>query len=128
MDGCVIEPTTSLDVLEYRLAPLTLAVLLVVFVGASLCWVSWRGEESNGTAIRNLVLVMAAIAALPLAIWRSKMAERQAATAQHQSETAQRGLLNERYQKGAEMMGSSVVAWIIPKDALSSCFSTQGIT
>ena len=23
---------------------------------------------------------------------------------------------------------TSVVAWIIPKDALSSCFSTQGIT
>ena len=23
---------------------------------------------------------------------------------------------------------NSVVAWIIPKDALSSCFSTQGIT
>ena len=42
---------------------------------------------------------MAAIAALPLAIWRSKVAERQAAT-------AQLGLLNERYQKGAEMLGS----------------------
>ena len=37
-------------------------------------------------AIRNLVLVLAAIAALPLAIWRSKVAERQA-------DTAQRGLL-----------------------------------
>ena len=89
--------------LEDQLAPFTLAVLLVVLVGAPLFWNSWRGEESNGTAIRNLVLVMAAIAALPLAIWRSKVAERQ-------SETAQRGLLNERYQKGAEMLGSEVLA------------------
>ena len=85
--------------LEDRLAPFTLAVLLVVLVGAPFFWNSWRGEESNGTAIRNLILVIAAIAALPLAIWRSKVAE-------HQSETAQRGLLNERYQKGAEMLGS----------------------
>ena len=88
-----------LGLLEYRLAPFTLAALLAVLIGSTLCWDSWRGEESNGTAIRNLVLVMAAIAALPLAIWRSKVAERQA-------ETAQRGLLNERYQKGGEMLGS----------------------
>ena len=47
---------------------------------------------------------------LPLAIWRSTVAERQSATSQLQSETAQRGLLNERYQKGAEMLGSAVLA------------------
>ena len=92
-----------LELVEYWIAPLTLAVLLFVLVGVPLCWDSWRGEESNGTAIRNLVLIMAAIAALPLAIWRSKVAERQ-------SKTAQRGLLNERYQKGAEMLGSKVLA------------------
>ena len=99
-----------LNALEYRLAPLTLVVLLVVLAGSAWCWDSWRGDDSNGTAIRNLVLIMAAIAALPLAIWRSKVAERQAATAQRQSETAQRGLLNERYQKGADMLGSGVLA------------------
>ena len=88
-----------LGFLEDRLAPFTLAVLLAMLFSSTFFWASWRGEESNGTAIRNLVLVMAAIAALPLAIWRSKVAERQ-------SETAQRGLLNERYQKGAEMLGS----------------------
>ena len=27
-----------------------------------------------------------------------------------------------------DMPQENVVAWIIPKDALSSCFSTQGIT
>ncbi len=99
-----------LGFLEDRFAPLTLMVLVVVITLAILFWDSWRGEESGSTAIRNLVLVIATIAALPLAIWRSKVAERQAATAQRQSETAQRGLLNERYQKGAEMLGSSVLA------------------
>ena len=92
-----------LGFLEDRLAPLTLMVLVVVITLSILFWDSWRGEESGSTAIRNLVLVMAAIAALPLAIWRSKVAERQA-------KTAQRGLLNERYQKGAEMLGSQVLA------------------
>ena len=91
-----------LGFLEYRLAPFTLAAVLAMFVYSILTWDSWRGPESDGMAIRNLVLTMAAIAALPLAIWRSKVAERQA-------ETAQRGLLNERYQKGAEMLGSDVL-------------------
>ena len=99
-----------LGFLEDRLAPFTVATLLAVLAGSTWCWDSWRGDESNGTGIRNLVLIMAAIGALPLAIWRSKVAERQAATAQRQSETAQQGLLNERYQKGAEMLGSEVLA------------------
>ena len=91
-----------LGFLEDRLAPFTLAALLAVLAGSIWCWDSWRGDESNGTGIRNLVLIMAAIGALPLAIWRSKVAERQA-------ETAQLGLLNERYQKGAEMLGSDLL-------------------
>ena len=99
-----------LGFLEDRLAPFTVMVLAVVVLTLSiLFWDSWSGEESDGMAIRNLVLVIAAIAALPLAIWRNKVAERQAATAQRQSETAQRGLLNECYQKGAEMLGSGVL-------------------
>ena len=55
--------------------------------------------ESWSTIVRNYGLVIAAVIALPLAIWRSFVATRQA-------ETAQRSLLNERYQKGAEMLGS----------------------
>ena len=91
-----------LGFLEDRLAPFTVMVLAAVLTLSILFWDSWSGEESDGMAIRNLVLVIAAIAALPLAIWRSKVAERQA-------ETAQRGLLNERYQKGAEMLGSKML-------------------
>ena len=73
------------------------------WLGMFSCWL--RGDESGSTTIRNLGLVIAAIVAFPLALWRSKVAERQAAAAQNQSETAQRVLLNERYQKCAEMLG-----------------------
>ena len=86
-----------LGFLENWTAPLTLMVLAAVLVLSIWFWDSWSGkEESVGMALRNLVLVIAAIAALPLAIWRSKV--------------AQLGLLNDRYQKGAEMLGNNVLA------------------
>ena len=66
--------------------------------------------ESWSVIIRNFGLLIIAVIALSLAIWRSKVAARQATAAQNQSETAQLGLLNERYQKGAEMLGSSVLS------------------
>ena len=59
--------------------------------------------ESGSTTIRNLGLIIAGVIALPLAIWRSIVAQRQA-------NTAQQNLLNERYQQGAEMLGSEVLA------------------
>ena len=64
------------------------------------CWL--RDGESGSNTIRNLSLVLVAIIGLPLAIGRSILAQRQA-------ETAQRSLLNERYQKGAEMLGSEML-------------------
>ena len=66
-------------------------------------WEWLNGAESGSTTIRNIALVAAGLVALPLAIWRGIVAERQA-------HTAQQGLLNERYQKGAEMMGSDVLS------------------
>ena len=60
-------------------------------------WLS--NVESWSAIIRNFGLVIAAGIALPLAIWRSIVAARQATT-------AQLGLLNERYQKGSEMLGN----------------------
>ena len=95
------------------------AFVLVASVVFSTKYWDWLSiEESNGTEIRtsgseiirNLGLFIAALIALPLAIWRSIVAERQAAASQHQAETAQSGLLNERYQKGAEMLGSQVLS------------------
>ena len=84
---------------------ITIWVVLVVTAVSviSIMYWDWLSIESNGSTIRNIVLVGAAMIALPLAIWRSIVAERQA-------KTAQRSLLNERYQKGAEMLGSKVLA------------------
>ena len=47
--------------------------------------------------------VIGGIVALFFALWRGRLAERQAST-------GQQGLLNERYQKGAEMLGSGVLS------------------
>ena len=75
--------------------------IAVVAIGVSFYWTWLSSGESNSSTIRNLVLIVATVIALPFAIWRSTVAERQA-------ETAHRSLLNERYQKGADMLGSPV--------------------
>ena len=75
-------------------------------------------------AIRDYGLLLAAVVAFPLAFWRSRVAERQAdaahrqveaaqsqvEAAHRQVEAAQQDLMNERYQKGAEMLGSDVLS------------------
>ena len=88
------------------------AVLVIVasLISIPYYWDWLSAEESNSSTIRNIFLAAAALIALPLAIWRSTVAGRQADTAQEQSGIAQRGLLNERYQKGAEMLGSRVLS------------------
>ena len=88
----------------------TTFVLITVLV-ISYCFWDWMtGHETGSATIRNLSLGAAAAIGLPLAIWRSRVAERQADAARRQSETAQCGLINERYQKGTEMLGSNVLA------------------
>ena len=64
------------------------------------------GGESASTTLRNMGLIVAAAIGLPLAIWRSVIAERQADAARRQSEIAMQNLLNERFQKGAAMLGN----------------------
>ena len=65
---------------------------------------SWLSSNDSGsTTIRNLGLLWGALLAIILAVWRSRIAERQA-------NTAQQSLLNERFQQGAEMLGSNVLA------------------
>ena len=80
---------------------MALLVALIVILVTSWNWVS--GSESGSTTIRNVGLVAGGVLALWLAFWPSKIADRQA-------DTAQQGLLNERYQKGAEMLGSGVLS------------------
>ena len=95
-----------------------LYIVAVVLFGGSI-WYFWDGvltgnfwdwlvktpydRESGSTTVRNLGLFLAGPIALGLAIWRARVAD-------HQSKTARRTLLNERYQKGAEMLGSHVLA------------------
>ena len=66
--------------------------------------------ESRSSTFRNLVLGFGGIIAIGLAVWRLIVADRQSKAAQDQAEISQRGLLNERYQRGAEMLGSPVLS------------------
>lgn len=90
------------------------SIVVVLVVGIVLAWVFWDclhdGRESLSSTIRNLALVIGGVIAGLLAVWRSRVAERQAAAARGQVEAAQQGLLNERYQRGAEMLGSDVLS------------------
>ena len=76
---------------------------VVVLALVVMFWEWLSDGESGSTTVRNVALVLAGVVALPLAIWRSMVADRQA-------KTAQQSLLNERYQKGAEMLGSDVLS------------------
>lgn len=85
-------------------------IVATVAAGVGLSWRFWEilhnDTDSLSTTISNLSFVLGGIVAIELALWRSLVGERQTAVAQRQAETAQRGLLNERLQKGAEMLGS----------------------
>ena len=95
----------------FRITAWVVFVLIATIVMSLMYW-DWLSSngESGSSTIRNIVLTAAAVIALPLAIWRSIVAERQADTARKQAETAESGLLNERYQKGAEMLGNKVLS------------------
>ena len=102
------------------------AVTVAFGVGLSLHF--WEllhdDEDSLSETISNLSLVLGGIVAIELAVWRSIVSEsqtdavqrqadaalRQAKTALRQAETAQSGLLNERFQKGAEMLGNDLLS------------------
>ena len=81
-----------------------IVLLLGIEVGFSFWKWDWLREDTVSAAIRNNVgLVMVATIALPLAVWRGVVADKQ-------STAAQEGLRNERYQKGAEMLGSEILS------------------
>ena len=85
---------------------LSVAVMVVEVLLVVVLW-DWLAKDESGSAtIRNIGLVIAGSLAIPLAIWRAVVADKQASSAQHQAAIAQQGLLNERYQKAAEMLGN----------------------
>ena len=109
----------------------SLSAVVVLSVGLRLIWWQWdwlhaEGSTtvSNSETLRNVGLLLGGALAFVFAGWRAWVAERQASAAQAQAataqaqadiaqqqvETAQQGLLNERYQRGAEMLGSPVLS------------------
>ena len=83
-------------------------LVIVVAIGSSLSIEYWdflhdEERDSVSTTIHRLALLIGGAVAVLLAVWRSRVAERQA-------DTAQQSLLNERYQKGIEMLGNEVLA------------------
>ena len=78
----------------------------VIWIGGFItyeCWDWLVGDANRSAVVRTVVLVLASVIGLPVALWRSWIAQRQAATAEG-------GLLNERYQKAAEMLGHEQLA------------------
>ena len=68
--------------------------------------------ESPSTTIRNIALGLIAFLALAVACWRGWVANQQADTAKQQ-------LLNERYHKATEMLGSDVM--VVRLEEFTNC-------
>lgn len=94
-----------------------LAALIFGYASLDLSWQYW-GEHSvnddgitattfdRSTIFRNFGLAVLALIGLVLAVWRSVLAHQQTQTGQKQAATAERGLIIDRYQKGALMLDS----------------------
>ena len=87
-----------------------LSVVVTLAVGITIAIVFWgwfregpTNVESNGATIRNIGLLIGGAVALVFGIWRTVVAHQQL-------NVAQRGLLNDRYQKGAEMLSNNSLA------------------
>ena len=65
--------------------------------------------EGRSAVVRNVSLVLGGLAALWIAVWRSRVADRQAKATQRQADTAQQRLLDDRHQQGAAMLASELL-------------------
>ena len=96
---------------------IVVAVVMCIAIGFSVGKWEWLRSgaqmgalESNATTIRNLGIVTGGAVALVFAIWRGIVAQNQSEASRLQADTAQQGLLNGRYQRGAEMLGNSALS------------------
>ena len=106
------------------IAMLAMLIIGFVFVIGDEPYVEESTWEERLVIVRDLLLVIGGPAALLVAIWRGSAADRQARAAADQAkvasrqneashaqvQTAQEGMLSAWYQKGAEMLGSEVLA------------------
>ena len=91
--------------------PAVAALIIWVIAGLRPDWTSlWEGltgvggiQESWSATIRNLGLVVAGVLALGFAGWRTWVAQRQA-------DLARQSLLDDRFQKATEMLGSPLMS------------------
>ena len=93
------------------------SAFLLLGVGLFVTWLQWDwlrggGSEpaSNGDTLRNAGLMLGGIIALIFALWRGWVAQQQSTAAQRQADISQQSMLNERYERGAEMLGSDVLS------------------
>lgn len=93
------------------------SAFLLLGVGLFVTWQQWdwlRGggseSASNGDTLRNAGLMLGGIIALVFALWRGWVAQQQSTAAQRQGDISQQSMLNERYERGAEMLGSTVLS------------------
>ncbi len=100
-----------------RVAVLLTAVLVVGVGLTAWFWPDFRATtdasesvEPLSATIRNLALIVGGVIAVILTTWRLRISERQTAISDQQAETARLSLLNDRFQRGAEMLGSDVLA------------------
>ena len=66
--------------------------------------------QHTATLIFSVDWGLGGVIALVFGLWRAWVAEVQASAVQLQSETAQKTLLNERFQRSTDMLGSNVLA------------------
>ena len=92
-------------------------VLLLLAVGLWITWWQWDwlrsgGPESasNGDTLRNAGLMLGGIVALVFALWRGWVAQQQSNAAKRQADISQQSMLNEGYERAAEMLGSDVLS------------------
>ena len=110
----------------FGVAAFTLSLILILIAIWQWDWLSPDDPKSgsNSDTLRNVGLLIGGVLALVFALWRAWVAERQAnasqsqveasqqqvEAAQRQATTAHQGLLNQRYQHAAELLGNEVLA------------------
>lgn len=75
---------------------MTVLALVIAVVLSAIFWEWLSDGESGSTTVRNVGLVIGGVIAIPLAGWRGIVAEQ--------------SLLDERYQKSAEMLGNDLLS------------------